>query len=102
MLKKISHFFFGESWINHRIVAVIGLGLSIWGLYYGAYIEPSSQPSKYPFPFLVLSAFAAFSMPVYLIEHHDEKWQLFMGYAGLCFWFLIAMILSPPFLAKIT
>ena len=94
MLKQILHFFFSESWLNHRIVAAIGLGLSIWVLYYGEYIEPPSQPSKYPFPFLVLSAFAAFSMPVYLIEHHDEKWQLFMGYIGLCVWFLISLTLT--------
>lgn len=92
-MNKLLKFFIGESWINHRVICAVSASLIMYYLYYTNYIDDLGfRLSKHPLPFLVLSVLAGHFIVIYLIEHHENKWQLASGYFTLCIFVVVSII----------
>ena len=93
-MNKLLKFFIGESWINPRVICAVNASITIYYLYYTTYIDDLGfRPSRTPFPFLVLSVLVGHFAAIYLIEHHENKWQLAVGYFMPCA-FVVVFIIS--------
>lgn len=88
MLRKITGYFFGESLINSRVICLISMCLSAYFFYDAAYIRKVPSGTA-PYGFLFISAMVGNLVGLYLIEKHENKFQLYMGYLGLYSFFIV-------------
>lgn len=76
--------------LNPRLVCVVSILLLLYYFYNAAYTEVRVSSSA-PYSFLVLFVFVGNLVGLYLIENHEEKWQLFSGYFVLYTFFIVAI-----------
>ena len=73
--------------LNPRLIFLVSLCLWIYFLYDAAYVK--KVPSGIPYGFLFVSAMGGNFVGLYIIEHHENKLQLFGGYVVLCVFLIV-------------
>jgi len=79
----------GALLLKHRILCLFDVVLFVTVLLLGDQVSRESSPPVAPLPVRLLAAIAGPLLAAWLIEHHDTRWQLFVGWAVLIVFFVV-------------